>query len=96
MPDALTAAADFIDQCSKVEMNEPLEIKPGVVEALKKAADRARNELDGMNTLSSRFTVFNVKMQISLPISSNFLILLLPPHSHIAIPPSTRSSRQLL
>ena len=48
MPDVLAAAAGYINQIATLEIPEPVEVKPGVVEALNKEAERARNKLNGM------------------------------------------------
>ena len=56
MPDVLTAAAGYINQIATVKIAEPVEVKPGVVEALHKVAKRARDKLNGMHLHSSPFS----------------------------------------
>ncbi|MCJ1311014.1 ubiquitin-specific protease ubp2 [Agyrium rufum] len=49
LPDALDAAAQYIERCTKIAMPDPIEIEPQVIESLKQAAAEARADLEALD-----------------------------------------------
>lgn len=65
MPEALTSAAGYLRQISEVEDDDPIEVKPILLEQLELAAQRAKKEMSGECETKSPFGGYLYRLTVS-------------------------------